>query len=160
MKKILIGGAAIVATLLTPITASAGIYADDATRCIVKSTSESDRVTLVKWIFAGMSLHPAIREFASISAEQRADLDKQISVIVTNLLTQSCRKEAVEALRYEGTGFMEASFRALGEVAMGGLMTDKDVSAGMEAWIRNLDAKKITDLGLEAGRALPAPASK
>jgi hypothetical protein len=157
MRSIFAGTIALIAAGLGSTPASAGVYGDDATRCLAKSVSESDQIALVKWIFSAMAMHPSIKQYANISAEQKVEFDSQVNAIVTRLLTQSCRKETVAALRYEGSSFLETSFRALGEIAMGGLTTNPDVAAGLTSWATNMDKEAFAAVAAEAGRPLPPP---
>ena len=69
MKRIVTGALALAgAFAATP--SMAGIYADDVTRCVVKATSDQDRLDLVRWIYAAMSLHPDLKTMANVTAEQ------------------------------------------------------------------------------------------
>ena len=123
---------------------------------MAKSVSESDQITLVTWIFSAIAMHPSIKQYANISAEQKTQVDSQVNVIVTRLLTQTCRKETVAALKYEGTGFLEKSFSALGEIAMGGLTTNPEVAAGLTSWAANMDKEAFAAVAAEAGRPMPS----
>ena len=155
MRSIFAGMIALIAAGLVTTPASAGIYGDDVTRCLAKSVSDSDQITLVTWIFSAIALHPSIKQYANISAEQKAQVDGQVNAIVTRLLTQACRKETVAALKYEGAGFLEKSFSALGEIAMGGLTTNPEVAAGLTSWAANMDKEAFAAVAAEAGRPMP-----
>lgn len=158
MKKIIVGWmAACLLVAASALPASAGIYADDATRCLGKSMSEADQIILVRWIFAGMTLHPSLKEFSQISQAQRTELDDQMRTVVMRMLMESCRKETVDAIKYEGTGFLEKSFEAVGGIAVGGLMNNAEVNKGLSAWVTPEVIKNFGTLAAEAGRV---PASK
>jgi hypothetical protein len=154
MKKISAAMLVLAAWSATP--AAAGVYGDDATRCLVKSASEADQLALVKWLFAAIAQHPGIRDYATITAAQQEGFDRDMAAVVNRLLIRDCRKEAVAALRYEGTGFLGESFKAMGEVAMGGLMSNKAVEQGLSTWAGGLDEEALNVLGVEAGRS-PRP---
>lgn len=160
MKHFGTGAAALTLALAVSLPAQAGIYGDDATRCLAKSATEADQLLLVQWIFSGIARHPAIEKYASITPGQRAEIDKNMSVLVTRLLSQDCRKEVVAAFKYEGGEFLEKSFSALGEIAMGGLTTNPQVGEAMGAWAKNMDEKTFDGLAAEAGRPLPKPAGE
>jgi hypothetical protein len=155
MKKYLLGAAALAAAALSSPPALAGIYADDATRCLAKSMTEADQIALVKWIFVAMAQHPALKEYSQVTPAQRTQSDKDMSALVTKLLMQTCRKEAVDAIKYEGPGFLEKSFGALGEIAVGGLMTNPDVAKGLATWATPEDIQAFGALAAEAGRPTP-----
>ena len=136
------------------VGAHAGVYTDDLSKCLVKSTSTNDRVVLVRWMFATLSLHPAVRSFVSVPDQQRDDATKAAAGLFTRLLTADCRKESVNALKYEGATAIGASFQVLGQVASRDLMTDPNVSKGMQQLGADIDNdQKLKDLLKDAGIA-------
>ncbi len=157
MKNLLLGAAALAVAGLSSAPAWAGVYADDATRCLAKSMSDDDQIALVKWIFVGMALHPALRDYSTITPAQRTEINSQMSAVVIKMLTVTCRKETVAAIKYEGAGFLEKSFEAVGGIAVGGLMTNPDVARGLSTWATPEVIQAFTSLAVEAGRP---PASK
>jgi hypothetical protein len=157
MKNRVLGATALAAAALFSPSALAGVYADDATRCLVKSMTSEDQLVLVKWIFVGMSVHPAIKQYSSVTPDQRSQADKDMSTLVRKLLMQSCRTVTVDAMKYEGGGFLEQSFGALGQIAMGGLMTNPDVAKGLSSWATPEDIQAFNTLATEAGRPAAKP---
>jgi len=136
------------------LSAKAGVYTDDLSKCLVKSTSTNDRVLLVRWMFAMLALHPAVQPLSSVTAAQRDDASKTAAGLFARLLTADCRKEAVNALKYEGVAAIGASFQVLGQVASRDLMTDPNVSKGMHQLGTDLDGdQKLKDLLKDAGVA-------
>ncbi len=142
--------------LLGPVSpgAQAGVYTDDLSKCLVKATSTNDRVVLVRWMFAMLALHPAVQPLASVAPDQRDSATKIAAGLFARLLTADCRKESVNALKYEGTAAIGASFQVLGQVASRDLMTDPNVSTGMHQLGADLDNdQKLKDLLKDAGIA-------
>jgi len=137
--------------------ASAGVYTDDLTKCLVKSSSADDQILLVQWIFSAFALNPAVAPLSSISAEQREEINKRTAALTERLLTVDCHKESVAAIKYEGITAISSGFQALGEVASRGLMNDPKVAAGMGDLDKYYDNGKLNELGQEAG--VPAPAA-
>jgi hypothetical protein len=136
--------------------AHAGVYSDDMGKCLVSATSQADKTNLVRWIFATAALHPEVASIASVSQEERGRMDRDIAALFERLVTEDCREEAREAIRYEGmnTAF-ESSFALLGKVAMQELMTDPNVSAGFDGFTKYLDEQKFEALG--SGGMIRAP---
>jgi hypothetical protein len=118
---------------------AAGPYTDTLSMCLVKHTSEADKTALVKWIFATIALHPEVESMAAVSFEQRDALNEQFAFLVQNLLTNSCRTETSEALKYEGNGAIEGAFNVLGQVATRELFTNSAVMEGMAEMGKFLD---------------------
>jgi hypothetical protein len=113
-----------------PLTVQAGVYSDDLSRCIVRSSTADDRLMLMKWIFSAISLHPAVQPMTSVTPEQRDLLAQQAAALTSRLLTSDCRAETVAALKYESSAF-QGAFELLGRVAMSDLMTEPSVASGV-----------------------------
>ena len=129
--------------LLICATANAGIYSDDMARCLVASTSQKDKTELVRWIFANAALHPEVAGIAKIDDTTRDKLNREVALLLERLVTDSCRKQSLDAFRYEGSSAFQQSFSTLGQVAMRELMSDKTVAAAFTAFTKYLDKKKF-----------------
>ncbi len=160
MRRLLLSFAAAVA-VCAPGLAHAGVYTDEMSKCLVRSATPQDQSDLVVWVFAAMSAHPSVKTYASMSETQREGITRKASALMERLLITSCRKETVEALKYEGSSAIEQSFGVLGQVAMRGLMGDPAVSQNFAKLGEYVDASKFEALAKEAGIAEPAkPAAK
>ncbi|HSQ95637.1 MAG TPA: hypothetical protein VLM18_06005 [Croceibacterium sp.] len=140
----------IAALALTPILsgpAIAGVYSDTLGKCLVASTSDEDKQALVRWIFASVTLHPAVASLSAVTPEQRNDINKAMGTLFERLLLVSCRKEASEALRYEGSMAMQASFQILGQVASVSMMSNPAVRSAFGQIGKYVDEKKLEELG-------------
>jgi len=134
--------------------AQGAVYTDDLSKCLVKSTNTNDRVVLVQWMFATLTLHPAVQSFVSVPDAKRDSATKTAASLFARLLTADCRKETVNALKYEGAAAIGASFQVLGQVASRDLMTDPHVATGMKQLGNDLDGdQKLKELLKEAGVA-------
>jgi len=103
MRRIgILVGISLALAVLPSEPAVAGIYSDELAKCLVRETTDGDRTFLVKWIFASASVHPAVRSIASVSDADRTELNKKVAKLVEKLLTESCKNETQEALKYEG----------------------------------------------------------
>ena len=98
-------------------SALAGPYGDDMAKCLVRSTTEADRTLFVRWLFASMALHPDVESMALVSSEQREVLNKDAGALFQKLLTESCRSETQQALKYEGAPTIQAAFTVFGQAA-------------------------------------------
>lgn len=126
--------------------AHAGVYSDDMAKCLVASTSAKDKTDLVRWIFANAALHPDVGDISSVSAGARDAMNRTTAVLMERLLTDACRKQTQDAVRYEGPVAIQLSFQVLGQVAMQELMSNKAVSAGFEGFTKFIDKAKIDAL--------------
>src|SRR5713226_8174117 len=121
----------------------AGPYGDELAKCLVKSTTDADKTYLVKWLFAAAALHPDVKSIASVSDAQRDELNKNAAKLFERLLTESCRSETQEAVKYEGPSTLESSFNALGQVAARGLFSHPTVARGTGELTNYVDKQKL-----------------
>ncbi|HZH43806.1 MAG TPA: hypothetical protein VEY50_06990 [Lysobacter sp.] len=123
--------------------ANAGPYADDLSKCLVGSTSEADKAMLVRWIFSAVSRHKEIAPFVEISDKQREEINKATAGLFSRLLTETCRTQTRDALRYEGAEGFGAAFQTLGEVAGMQMFSDPAVNAETAKLTGYLDEKSL-----------------
>lgn len=132
--------------LLSSQVAFAGPYADDLSKCLVGSTTQEDRMALVKWVFSAASAHPAVKSMVSVSEKQLDDANKGTADLFMSLLTVSCKSEAEKTLQYEGQVTFQTSFQVLGQVAGQELFSSPEVTAAMSGLGKHLDSKKLESL--------------
>ena len=153
MTRLGMNAAAVILATLASSGASAGVYTDDLSKCLVKSSSPADQSVLVQWMFATLALNPAVTPMSSVTPKQRDALNQQAAALYQRLSLSDCRSEIVAALKYEGTGVMEASFSVLGQVAARGLMSDPKVTTGMQEFETFFEKDKWSQLFQAAGLA-------
>lgn len=142
---------ALIMALLPSSAALAGIYTDDLTKCLVKSSSPSDQTAFDVWLFSAMISHSSLRPYANISEGQREQASKAVAALLVRLVTTDCRQESVAAVRNEGASSFVAAFSVLGQVAVQQMMNDAEVSRTMSAMDKYLDRAKLNDVLKEAG---------
>jgi hypothetical protein len=137
---------------MAPPQAQAGVYTDDFSKCLVSSASSDDQKKLMTWVFLALTAHPAIREeLPGVTEARRSASTKTAAELMQRLMVVDCRKQMVAALKYEGSGAVEAAFRVLGEVATRGLMSDPTVGKSLSELQNYVDTKPFEDIGREAG---------
>ena len=136
-------------------SAVAGPYTDDLSKCLVRATTEQQKAVLVEWVFSIAALHPSVKPLSSVSDAQRTDLNKGVAALFTTLLTDTCRKETQDAVKYEGPAAIQTSFGLLGQVAMTDLFSDPSVTQGLGAFTQYLDKAKF-DAVFKPAPAQPA----
>ena len=128
---------------LSSTEAAAGPYADDLAKCLVRSTTTPEKNALIKWIFVAAALHPEVKGISSVTEAQRDELSKSTGRMVERLLSDSCKTETQDALKYEGPGVFQSAFTVLGQVASVGLFTDPGVSGYMSEFLKYVDKAKV-----------------
>jgi hypothetical protein len=144
-------GAAMAAAVAAGAPAVAGVYQDDLTKCIVKSTSDGDKAILIQWVFAAMSGNEIVRKMSTVTPAQRSQLSQAYAQMSQRLLVTDCRTETVAALKYEGGGVIEQSFSTLGQVAMRGLMSGPAMRDALQELSAHFDKAKLVTLFKDAG---------
>ena len=138
-----IGQAALLALVLHAGAAQAGPYSDDLAKCLVESTTAADKNALVKWMFATAALHPAVKSIASVTDAERARSTRSTAELFVKLLTESCRAQAQQAVKYEGATALQTGFQILGQVAARELFADPNVAQGLAELEQYIDSRKI-----------------
>ncbi len=124
-------------------TFGAGPYADQLSKCLVRSTTSADKSLLVQWLVAMCTLHPDAKWMSNISDARRTELNKNTAGIFERLLTEGCRNEARDAVKYEGEAAIESSFNVLGQVAARELFSNPNVASSMAEFGKVVDLEKI-----------------
>jgi hypothetical protein len=152
MNPILRSAAFAAALLLGASSLHAGPYADDLAKCLVSSTTARDKTDLVRWIFANAALHPDVRSISAVTPEQRVEINRLNGQLLERLLTEACRKQLQDAVKYEGQRTIELSFQVLGQVAMRELMSDASVGRGFAETDKYMNAEKLKQVLVPAGQ--------
>jgi len=124
-------------------SASAGIYADDLSRCLVESSTEDDKIKFVKWMFTAMALHPAVKDLAKIEAGQRDTANKGMAEIMMQLISVRCLDQSKKALQYEGNIAIQSSFQLFGQIAGQELFSNPQVAGGLSGLQKHFDTKVL-----------------
>jgi hypothetical protein len=131
MFRRLVSLAAFLVVALPVPFAVAGVYSDDLAKCLVSSTKPDDQLLFIQWMFSAISLHPAVQPLSSITSEQREELNRKAAEFFGRLVSEDCRSQAIDAIKYEGPTALGPAFNVLGQVAMRGLMSNPLVAKGM-----------------------------
>lgn len=123
--------------------AYAGPYSDDLAKCLVESTTTTDKNALVKWMFAMAALHPAVKSIASITEAERTLSSRGTAQLFERLLTESCRTQTQQAVKYEGAAALQTGFQMLGQVAARELFADPGVARGLADLENHIDSQKM-----------------
>jgi hypothetical protein len=138
-------------------SASAGVYADDLGKCLVASTTQDDRTSLVRWMFMAAAHHPAVKPIAAITPAQQDESDKAMGALVMRLLTDSCKTEAQKAIQYEGPITLQLAFEVLGRVAGQELFSSPEVTGNFQGLAKYIDSDKLK--ALTTTPTIPTPAA-
>jgi hypothetical protein len=125
------------------LSAHAGPYGDDLSKCLVSSTTDSDKAMLMKWVFSAIALNKEVAPFVNMPAEVRTKVNQDTAGLFMKLLTDTCKKQTQEAFKYEGQAAIGTAFQLLGQVASQGIFSDPAVAAGMTELAKFFDEEKL-----------------
>jgi len=111
--------------------------------CLVASVSEDDKRALVRWIFAMLARHPDVKPLSDIDAAQDEKIVRDAGAVFETLMADTCALQLRAAVRRSGTDAVGKSFERLGETAMGALLQDPDVMAGVAELMQHADTARI-----------------
>lgn len=134
------------ACLLPTSAALAGPYTDDLSKCLVESSTDEEKTTLVQWIFVAMAHHPSVASMANITPEVVEKHNAAVGKLFTQLLTEACADKTVKAMKYERNQALAQAFQVLGQVAAGSLFADPGVAAIMTGLEKYFDKEKFDAL--------------
>ncbi len=123
--------------------ALAGPESDALARCLIAETSVRDRTRLVRWLFAALAVHPAVRDLANVTPAQIEAANRDAAALVQTLLVDSCREPAARAMQREGVDTLRSSFEVLGGVAGQQIFANRDVAAAMTGLGRHIDGAAL-----------------
>ncbi|MGB5984368.1 MAG: hypothetical protein WBG37_03610, partial [Desulfobacterales bacterium] len=125
--------------------AIAGPYTDDLSKCIISSTTATDREDLIKWMFSAISLHPVVEGMSSVSQAQMDNASKSVAKMFERLMAEDCLKPTKEAIQYEGPSAIGSSFNFLGQVAAKEIFQHKNVATAISDLEQHFDVEKFKE---------------
>jgi hypothetical protein len=146
MRQVATAAAVLVLVGSAAVPAHAGPAADALGKCLVESSTGKDRIVLVQWIFAALSVHPDVREVAPISQDTRDGVTRQMAAVFERLMTVDCRDQTLAAYREDGVPAISEGFEALGRIAVLDLQQDPGVQREMSKLDNYIDPSKFTAL--------------
>ncbi|GAA5315009.1 MAG: hypothetical protein AseanaTS_02130 [Candidatus Pelagadaptatus aseana] len=132
------------ASLSLPCFTQAGIYSDDLSRCLVESSTSSDKTALVKWMFTSMALHPDVAMMSSVTDQQRDRANEEAADIFVKLMTETCLAQTKKAIQYEGPMAVQQGFSVLGQVAGQELFANPNVASALSGLEQHMDNQKLS----------------
>jgi hypothetical protein len=129
----------------------AGVFGDDLTRCLVDSTTKTDRADLVRWIFVAMAQHPLVSSMSNVKVDDKEKANKDVGALFMRLLTETCKDKTKAAIQAEGAAAIQLSFQVLGQVAAREIFADPSVVAVMSGLEKHVDSEKLKELGGDIG---------
>lgn len=132
-----------IALLGTAPFALAGPTVDQLSDCLVKSTTATDKTTVLQWTFAALSVHPDLKAYSHITAEQRTQLDQKLAQILQRILVEQCSVQAKAVIQTDGLQAVGDSFQELGSITGEEILKNPEVKQQLKGVVRYIDLNKL-----------------
>lgn len=142
--------AAAVAALTGP--AAAGVYGDDLGRCLVSKTPEDEQLNFLAFAAVAMAQHPAVQPYTQTSTAHLEELQGKAAKVLEVAMTETCRTEAVAAIRFEGPIAVSTALQTFGMAAMRNLTLHPAVAEAFNVTSSKIDSSKFDALTKEASQ--------
>jgi len=132
------------ATLLgTTQVAIAGPTVDQLSDCLMKSTTATDKTTVLQWTFVALGNHPDLKAFSNVTATQNEALDKNLATVLQRILVEQCSAQTKAVIQTEGLQAVGDSFQELGRITGEEILENPEVKSQLKGVLRYVDLNKL-----------------
>lgn len=132
------------ATLLsvTQVTL-AGPTVNQLSDCLMKSTTVTDKTTVLQWTFVALGNHPDLKAFSNVTATQKEALDKNLATVLQRILVEQCSAQTKAVIAAEGVQAVGDSFQELGRITGEEILENPEVKSQLKGVLRYVDLNKL-----------------
>lgn len=132
------------ATLLSATqVAIAGPTVDQLSDCLMKSTTVTDKTTVLQWTFVALGNHPDLKAFSNVTASQKEALDKNLATVLQRILVEQCSAQTKAVIAAEGVQAVGDSFQELGRITGEEILENPEVKSQLKGVLRYVDLNKL-----------------
>jgi len=120
------------ATLLSATqVAIAGPTVDQLSDCLMKSTTATDKTTVLQWIFVALGNHPDLKALSNVTATQKEALDKNLATVLQRILVEQCSVQT------------KAVIQALGKTTGEEILKNPEINNQLKGVLRYIDLNRV-----------------
>ncbi|WP_163121068.1 hypothetical protein [Acinetobacter portensis] len=140
-----VGSSALMAVALLGLAqvAMASTTVDKLSDCLVKSTTDADKKTVLQWTFVALSAHPDLQSFSQVTPEQKDGLDKNLAQVLQRILVEQCSAETKAVIQTDGLQAVGDSFQKLGQETGEKILKTPEIKDQYKGLVRYLDLSKL-----------------
>ena len=140
-----IGFSALIAVALlgSAQLATAGPTVDQLSNCLVKSTTATDKKTVLQWTFVALSTHPDLKAYSNVTDVQKEQLDKNLATVLQRILVEQCSSQTKAVIAAEGVQAVGDSFQELGKITGEEILENPEVKSQLNGVLRYVDLNKL-----------------
>jgi len=128
------------ATLLgTTQIAIAGPTVDQLSDCLMKSTTVTDKTTVLQWTFVALGNHPDLKTFSNVTASQKEAVDRNLATVLQRILVEQCSAQTKAVIQDEGLQAVGDSFQALGKTTGEEILKNPEINSQLKGVLRYID---------------------
>ena len=123
--------------------AIAGPTVDQLSDCLMKSTTVTDKTTVLQWTFVALGNHPDLKAFSNVTASQKEALDKNLATVLQRILVEQCSAQTKAVIAAEGVQAVGDSFQELGRITGEEILENPEVKSQLKGVLRYVDLNKL-----------------
>jgi len=123
--------------------AIAGPTVDQLSDCLMKSTTATDKTTVLQWTFVALGNHPDLKAFSNVTATQKEALDKNLATVLQRILVEQCSTQTKAVIQAEGLQAVGDSFQELGRTTGEAIVKNPEVNQQLKGVLRYVDLNKL-----------------
>lgn len=139
LRAVLMG----VAVLTSAQWAVAGPTVDQLSDCLVKSTTATDKTTVLQWTYAALGEHPDLKNFSNVNEQQKTQLDQKLAGVMQRIIVEQCAAQTKAVIQAEGIQAVGNSFQELGRLSGEEIIKNPQVKGQMQSLLRYVDLNKL-----------------
>ncbi|WP_407303557.1 hypothetical protein [Acinetobacter sp.] len=121
----------------------AGPTVEQLSDCLVKSTTATDKKTVLQWTFVALSTHPDLKSFSQVTDVQKEQLDKSLATVLQHILVEQCSAQTKAVIQAEGLQAVGDSFQELGRTTGEAIVKNPEVNQQLKGVLRYVDLNKM-----------------
>lgn len=131
------------AVLGTTQVTQASPAVDRLSECLVKSTTASDKTTVLQWTFVALSNHPELKQFSHVTEAQKNALDQSVAQVLQRILVDQCSTQTKAVIQADGVQAVGESFQQLGQITGEEILKTPEVKQQLNGLLRYVDMNKL-----------------
>lgn len=131
------------AVLGTTQVTQASPAVDRLSECLVKSTTVSDKTTVLQWTFVALSNHPELKQFSHVTEAQKNALDQSVAQVLQRILVDQCSTQTKAVIQADGVQAVGESFQQLGQITGEEILKTPEVKHQLNGLLRYVDMNKL-----------------
>ena len=116
---------------------------DRLSECLVKSTTASDKTTVLQWTFVALSNHPELKQFSHVTEAQKNALDQSVAQVLQRILVDQCSTQTKAVIQADGVQAVGESFQQLGQITGEEILKTPEVKHQLNGLLRYVDMNKL-----------------